>query len=253
MNATPSTLDLLITNSTIPFNNLAVIDKLISDHKPILCQLNTSTVRVINNTYRYDLADWTKFRTNILGGNFMPTISTPDDIEESVTQLTEIICTARAETIPVSTHREKLYRIAPDTHNAIKYRNELTRKWQRCANAAEKSSIKSSINIISRLIKELIYRDRNSKWHEFMNKIDGNPKKLWRVSRSLRGKRGSTPNVVRHGDQKLITNDEKAEAFAEIFEKAHRITSDTTHPHDATVNRFTARFGNNGPHNEFPL
>lgn len=166
-------------------------------------------------------------------------------IDESISRLSDIILKAHDIAIPTSMYRNRHSRIAPDTLKAIKYKNYLNRKWQRCHDADAKNRLKSSVNIVGKLIEDLVTRDRTAKWSEFMNQIEDDSKKLWRVSRSIRGKRTAIPipNIIWHEGRKITTNDEKAESIASIFERAHIVTINATHPHDATVARFTNSFG----------
>lgn len=119
--------------------------------------------------------------------------------------------------------------------------------WQRSSDVMVRNRLKTAINITVKLIRDLVRRDRNARWTEFLSKIDEDPKKLWRVSRSLRGKRGNIPNVLWHENVKLITGNDKAEALASVFEKSHLVTGNMVHPHDLRVARFTEKFGRKGP------
>lgn len=250
--ATPSTIDILISNSSLPIADFRAVDKLISDHRPIACQLDARHQKVTTKSFRYDLANWKKYRTFIQRADLSLNTDSTDNIDASVNHLSDIIRQARDVATPTATHRDALLRIAPDTLNAIKYKYKLNRLWQRCQVEADKTALRSAANIAAKLVKDLVRRDRNAKWSRFMHQIDGSSKKLWRVSRSLRGKRGTTPNILWHNDNKLITNGEKANAFAAIFETAHGVTANFTHPHDAKVERFTTRFRQNGPYSSFP-
>lgn len=250
--STPSTIDLLISNTTLPIMNFWTIDRHISDHCPVLCQIKIKHSQVITNSYRYDLADWNKYRALITRENFIPSSGTTDEIDQSIESFTATIKRARDKTVPKSIHREKLFRIAPDTLNAIKYKYKLSRLWKKCTDATMKTAYKTAVNISAKMVRDLVARDRNARWTEFVNQMDGSAKKLWRVSRSLRGKRGTTPTVLWHEDNKLITNGEKANALATIFERAHGITTGNVHPHDAVIEHFTGRFRRRGPYTNFP-
>lgn len=250
--ATPSTIDLFITNSTCPVVNIGTLDYPISDHYPVLCQLNLSPTKVIEKTFRYDLADWKKFRENIVESAFLPNTDSGPAIDDSIAKLTEIILRARDTAVPRAIHRDFINKIAPDTLAAIRHKYNLTRQWQRSSDATDRARLKTAVNIIGKLVKDLVKRDRNKRWTSFLTRIDNSPKKLWRISRSLRGKRGNVPNILWHENAKLTTNIDKAEAIASVFEKSHLVTSNTVHPHDAKVSRFTEQFGRRGPFHDFP-
>lgn len=249
---TPSTIDVLITNTTCQIDNIYALDTAISDHCPVLCKLKITANRVINKSLRYNLADWEKFRVCIEESDFIPSTETGPDIDTSIDVLSNIILHARDTSIPSIIHRDRFNKIAPDTWHAIKYKNKLNRLWQRSTDDATRARLKTAVNIVSNLIGDLVRRDRNARCTKFLEKMDENPKKLWKVSRSLRGKRGAIPTTLAHENSKLTTNDEKAEALATVFGKSHLETGDLTHPHDAKVARFTGRFSRDDPSLDFP-
>lgn len=120
--ATPSTIDLLITNSSIPIENLCTLDKHISDHSPILCQLCTSTREAPTRSFNYRTADWDKYRNLIeehvdLSGH----LNSRAEIDASIELFTEMILNARDSSVPKRPFRERLFQIARDTLSAIRY------------------------------------------------------------------------------------------------------------------------------------
>lgn len=250
--ATPSTIDLLLTNTSCIVANVYSMNTLLSDHCPVICKLKVTTEKVIESSFRYDLADWDKYRECIEICNFIPSTESSTDIDESIKGLSNIITNARQMSVPSNTHVNRFFRIAPDTRNAIKYKNNLNRQWQRTADAAHKARIKTAVNIVGKLIRDLVKRDRNARWTDFLSTVDENPKKLWRVSRSLRGRRGNIPNILVHEGTRLTTDSNKAEALASVFEKSHLVTGNSVHPHDAKVARFSQSFKRRGPFSEFP-
>lgn len=121
--ATPSTIDLLLTNATCPIVNVSSM----SDHCPVLCQLAINVNKEIETSFRYDYADWEKFRESIEECTFLPTTDSGPAIDDSISKLSAIILDARDAAVPTASHRGRLNRIAPDTRNAIRYKNKLYR------------------------------------------------------------------------------------------------------------------------------
>lgn len=80
------------------------------------------------------------------------------------------------------------------------------------------------MNIAGKLVKDLVARDRNVSWQDFMERVDNDPRKMWKVSRSIRGKRATIPSALWYNDIKIVSDTEKAERFASIFERAHTTT-----------------------------
>lgn len=245
---TPSTIDLLLTNSTAPINGLCSLDNYgMSDHRPIYCQLPCTFEISPRVLHRYDGTNWDGYREFIDNRSFAAALDTPADIDDTISRLTAIIMAARDSHTPTATFRERSARLAPDTIRAIRYKNKLIRNWQRCADPAAKIRFKTASNIVGKLIDDLVRRDRNSNWQTMLEKLDTGSKKYWRISRSLRGKCAGAPSSLRYNGNLISTNDERADAFATIFERAHTTTLNSTHPHDRKVARFIRNEPRIGP------
>lgn len=194
--STPSTIDLLLANTITPINSFCTLDNfLISDHCPIFCQLDCTFKTLPRPSFQYDRTNWPEYRRFIEDKNFTAVCDTPDEINESIAHLTDILITAR-ETIPTVNYRDKATRLAPDTLRAIRYKNKLIRNWQRCTDPVNKNIFKSASNIAGKLVKDLVRRDRNTNWRSMLENLESGGKKFWRISRSLRGKQMSTPSTL---------------------------------------------------------
>lgn len=241
--ATPSTIDLAITNTILVADSPTALDDwLISDHCPILYKLNTSTSQVEETRFNYMNANWEEYRNVLISDIPYSCISTRSEIDQAIDRLTSSMVNARNASIPKAKTGNQINAIAADTKNAIIYKNRLNRQWQRCNIPSVKCGLKTAVNIAGKLVKDLTARDRNANWHKFLKKVDRDPKKLWRVSKSLRGKRSPLPPSLWHNNTKITTDQDKADALAEIFEKSHTITLNNTHPHDAKVLNFITKF-----------
>lgn len=103
-----------------------------------------------------------------------------------------------------------------------------------------------------KLISELASRDRNNNWKELTKNLTNNPKKFWRITKSLRDKNTNVPSTIIANDQKLSTNVDKAEALACVFEKAHQITLNQSSPYEAKVNNYMNKIRNrNSPNLQY--
>lgn len=251
--ATPSTIDLALTNSTLPIDTfVALEDWLLSDHCPILCKLITAVPQLKTTKFNYLKANWPAYKRS------MDLLAPPNNplsaagIEQAIEDFTAHIITARNSSVPSSLQTDKICQIAQDTTNAIKFKNNLNRRWQRCTDLHTKKQLKTAVNIASKLVKELVSRDRNNNWQAFLSQADNNPRKMWRASRAMRGKRAAIPSTIWQDNTKIVSDASKAEAIASIFEKAHTTTLHQTHPHDAKVNNFINKFDNRGPFTEAP-
>lgn len=236
--STPSTIDLLLANTVSPINSFCTLDNfLVSDHCPIFCQLDCAFSTLSKPSFQYERADWTAYQ-QFFGDNLLTaSCDTPVEIEESISRFSNIITASREAAIPTVVYRDRTTRLASDTICAIRYKNKLTRNWQRCMDPVNKGILKSAINIAGKLVKDLVRRDRNSNWRSMLEQLGPGSKKFWRISRSLRGKRVSAPGTLRHGNDIIITSLDRAEAFASVFEKSHTTTLNDVHPHDRIVHR----------------
>lgn len=241
--ATPSVIDLLLTNLSTPIHDVKVLaDQLSSDHRPVLCRIEGNTVRQTKKCFNYKFANWRRYAQIITNGVSNVTPQSTTDIDAILQRLTTLILDARRQSIPLFTPNCTALRLAPDTISAISYKNSLTRQWQRCTNDVSKRKIKSEINIINILIRELSTRDRNNNWQDLMRNINTDKKKYWKISRSLRGKNECLPNILLDNNTNVVTNVDKAEALAGVFEKSHVLTINQTHTHDQKVHRFIREF-----------
>lgn len=245
---TPSTIDLLLTNAVSPISSPCALDHfLISDHCPIYCQMDCTYSILSRPAFQYDRANWTEYRHFI--EERLPNVScnTPNEIDATIDTLSTLMISARDTFVPTINYRDRASRLATDTIQAIRYKNKLIRNWQRSSDPAEKGRFKTAANIAGKMVNDLVRRDRNLNWRTFLDQLGPGSKKFWKLSRSLRGKQPSAPSTLRHGDNTVITNGDKAEAFASIFERSHTITLNDTHPHDRTVLRAVARMDRTDP------
>lgn len=223
----------------------------LSDQCPVICKLDTIISLVNAVTFDYIHADWKKYGRVIEQSILPDQFASCFEIEDSIELFTSILLEARDHSTPKSLCRDQLNRVAPDTISAIKYKNSLNRQWQRCSDNVTKGRLKPAVNIAGKLVEDLVARDLNVHWKRIIKKIDNDPRKMWRVSRSIRGKRAKIPSALWHNGVKIVSDSEKAESFAKKFEGAHTTTLHSIHPHDAKVHSFTTKFGAGGPYTDF--
>lgn len=223
--ATPSTIDLLITNSHVDIDNIRTSDVLFSDHCAIICDINNTPAISTQTKFNYKKANWLRFQHLIeLGLNGINLPLNKHQIDSAISNFTSVLLNARAISVPVCEPRSQPTQLAPDTLAAIRDKNSLARRWRRCNNLTEKRQLKSSINCANKLIAELVIRDKNLKWEKFTNSLSSNRPRFWKISKSLRGKNGAMPDTIIANNIKLSANDSKAEALANVFAKSHTLT-----------------------------
>lgn len=241
--ATPSTIDILLTNLSEHVGTPVTLNhQLSSDHFPVLTRINGGYEVTRRIQYQYFRANWQEFQHHIIDEDFNPPLNTTHEVDSSIVSLTRMLTEARDAAIPTTIRRDTATRIATDTLRAIKYKNKLVRNWQRCTDATIKNSYKTAVNIAGRLIKELVRRDRNANWSSLLERLEPDSKRFWRITKSLRGGNTFMPSKLRHEGGLFYTDTEKADALATMFERAHSITLNDVHPQDATVSGFIDRF-----------
>lgn len=242
---TPSTIDILLSNSTLYISPLnAHCDQLMSDHTPVTCiidavTLDESPIKLPN----YKLADWKKFREHInnkidLNNDFTINDASPELINNAINKLCSTIIEAKTIAVPLAVKKNKFLQISKTTIACIKTRNAIKRKWQRCNEPNMKAAYKSSLNQINKLINENVNLDRNNNWNNMISNLETGDKKFWRISKGIRGKYSKNIGKLQLNNTELTTNEQKANAIADTFEKAHNLTVDLQHSIDTKVNRF---------------
>lgn len=86
----------------------------------------------------------TFFRTHIREANQVTTTESANEIDNAIEHITTTIIIA---TMPSTTHRDRCTRTAPDTLNAIRYRNGLNRQWQRYHDVAHKATQPAQLTV----------------------------------------------------------------------------------------------------------
>lgn len=96
----------------------------------------------------------------------------------------------------------------------IKEKNIARRLWMR----TKKQEYKSKWNHLRRVIKKELDEFTLSQYKNYVDNLDQKDQSLWKATRRLLNKHQEVPSLVENGE--FITSDkEKAEAFAEYFEK----------------------------------
>lgn len=140
---TPSTIDLLLSNSNFTFDLTTYNECTLSDHLPIICSISSNTKRNHNKIFDYKNADWHKYR-QIINNNIalMSLPSTTIEIENSINIFSNLIIYARSRCVPVRRVNQKT-NLSPATLLLIRRKNALRRQWQRARSEQTKTTIKT--------------------------------------------------------------------------------------------------------------
>lgn len=142
--STRSTIDILVSSSSLDIENIHTSEDIGSDHCAVICDINLSIIHQTRTRLNYRKANWTRYRNIIIEG--MKDIVIPHSkplVDITISQLADLITTARDASIPSITLNPNPNKPATDTINTIREKNCLLRRWRRCTNPHEKERLKS--------------------------------------------------------------------------------------------------------------
>lgn len=230
----PSTIDLLISNVNFAFDLISNDDLMLSDHTPIICKYGTA-LRTERKTYDYSRANWQTFRRIINTEiNAISNFESPAEIDIAINKFTELITTAKAASIPI---RSNNYRstISQSTQQLIQIKNAQRRRYQRMSPGFDKLRAKCELNVLHHRIKQAIINDHNHFMSKQLRGIKRGSKKLWNLAKKARGKCDDHTNKIKIIGQPSVSDIDKANCLAKIFEKSHSLTAAFTHENDINV------------------
>lgn len=221
----PSTIDLMITNSLLPYSDLWC-EYLGSDHDAVLTDIQLTTPSISNNEKyirAYGQTNWKEYQRRVMSrlpGDQMDldSITTIEQIDEKVEQLTNAIMEAQDECVPLVLPSQYRLELTSSLDQLITDRRGARREWYRTRNPL----LKYEINALTSLIREGTQALRNENWSRRLQDLptDDNRKSLWRIAKFLKNKNRGMP-ALKDGDSILLTSEEKAEALANKFSEFH--------------------------------
>lgn len=236
--ATPSTIDLLLTNSHITFDLLAYTEHLSSDHAPIVCKLlgKTSTAE-ITPKFNFQRANWTKYQSFInrhLSSNQI--IDTIPTIDSEIEHISTTIISAQQHSIPIKQFHSNHTKITHHTKNLIRDKNIMKRQWQRCNDLQTKRRLKTEINRMQREISHQLKLAEDLAWNKLLCRFQKGSKHFWDLAKKAKGNRKPTIDKLKVNSIPVTDDTAKANLLANVFKDAHTITTNYSHPNDEIVN-----------------
>lgn len=239
---TPSTIDLLLSNVNFAFDLSTHTDQMSSDHVPVICSMFGNVNTVNKKHFDYSKADWRKYRCIIDHSinNLLPPTSI-NDIDSMTGNFTNIILNAREKCVPTKKINHKP-QIAEFTKQLIAVKNTIQRQVHRTQCPIVKRKLKRIVNKYQKKISELIEIEHNQQWHSKLQSITKGNKKLWNLTRKLKGKTDSTVSKIKINGMPSTDDDDRANCLAKTFQKSHTITSAYTHENDTVVKQTIQSF-----------
>lgn len=234
----PSTIDLVLTNGLHTHSQPKVSHcSPDSDHLGVGFEILSTEQNLIPDHYvpLYKNANWDKFRDLIECSIDLESVSLDDvvtttQVDDFVSNFTEILINARNETVPMVKPNFKYKEISPEILELIAKKTLLRRRWRyyRC------SHMKNELNSLSRQIKFLINRQDNQEKSNLLKKLTPANKNVWKVARALKSVVKYTPPLIDEG-KTFSSNSEKCELLAKQFQKSHSLTRENPSRMDSLV------------------
>lgn len=244
-NRSPSTIDFLLTNTSMNLTDFYTLDNEISsDHIPIFCNLYCTNITEYKRIFHdYKNANWNTYRSHIDRATTNDQIlNCPRRVDSEIDKTIHSFIQARDAAIPTKLENTH-FQIDDATSEAITHRNCIRRLYQR-ASTPEKPQLKLILNQLNRLIKRRIIATRNNKWNNLLKNMKPGDKKFWAASKNLRGKTNSFTTKLIVNNTTVITPEEKANALADEFQKSHQLTSHMRNPIDRKVKQSVTKLKN---------
>lgn len=244
----PSTIDLLLTNSSASFTDLETHPFVLnSDHIPISFYINEQVTENITFLPDYNRADWVLFRRALeVRMNTTPSLNvnlTLSNVDNTVHEFTGVLKEICEEIIPHKRVNTNVRQVSDLCRKIIATRNKYRRRFQRCTDPGMKTTVGAIIRELNKLITFHINNDRNRQFQNMLSKLPSGNKKFWRLTKFVKGGNKSI-GTLEIDNCPIIDNTEKANAIAEHFSNAHLTTVNMKGPIDDKVNSLINRINN---------
>lgn len=224
-NRLPSTLDIVITDGRRSMTEPKCED-LSSDHRAVSFRINLNERAEYSNPRLapcYKKANWDLYRFRVvqsLGTREIDLndINTTDQVDRMVDRLTAIVKEAENVAVPLCRPDPYFIEITPEIRELLRMSRAARRRWQRTRDSFHLREARFFSKRASALINGL----RNQNWSHKLENLEerGDRKNLWQVTRFCKNKAREIP-PLKAGGSTYISAMEKAELFADVFEKFH--------------------------------
>lgn len=206
----PSTIDIVITNNFHNISPIITTNTLTSDHLPIEFNIDIRNIQKTKHKqiYRYDRADWTKFKqflNNKIQLDEIP-LNNTTDIDFKINFLTKSIHEAIEVAIPKTSIQDKNTQFSSHLQGLISDRNRTRRQWQRNRDP----NLKSILNYLNREIHKESFYMRNKVFSSKIEKLEPGSNSFWKTTKMLKSKLNRTsPLRDKVTNQLLLTDSGK--------------------------------------------
>lgn len=217
-----STIDLLITNGLIRCSRPFVRNIFTSDHVPVFVTIH-SGAQQSDETIRpnYFRTNWKKYRDIFdnhlyqLAINFRSVVSSTDDIDNAIRQMTDATATALKDSVPLERPSRNGTFLTDEIRRDIQRRNYFKRRWLRTHRIEDKAQY-NALNRDIRTQIAILNKNRMSK--ELLDCKPGD-NRLYKIIKNR--KRKKIPPLVDNSKPRLHNDCDKAMALASHFRQMH--------------------------------
>lgn len=235
--ATPSSIDLMVTNAHNSFDLFAFPDQLSSDHSPIVCKVyGRKTLIEKAPKFIFKQANWNKYHDYInrhLSTNQL--FDNTAEIDAEIEHISSVIKAAQQQCISVQQTRLNKINISQNTKSLIREKNMLKRQWQRCTNDRLKQQLKINLNQIQRQLAVQIKMENDNAWNKLLIQFQKGSKHIWNLAKKSKGNNKSPIEKIKVNSISVTDDKVKANLLANVFKQSHTITSNYNHPNDIVV------------------
>lgn len=230
-NKSSSTIDLALSKNVYVSEYPKSLKIMSSDHNPVLIQIQIAGKFVFEDKifYNYKKADWLKYE-NFLNENVMHNvvINTPEEIDEHIGKLTDLINDAIEVAVPKS--KPFANDIPSFILDKIKYKNSVRRHWQKSKQSyLPNLALKTQLNLLSREIEELLFRHRNNNWRNTLNGFRAYDKNMYSLIKRVTTKNQPLQPLIIN-DEVIYNPQDKANIIAKTFKNIHKQNENMGNP-----------------------
>lgn len=217
-----------------------------SGHKPIIFSLPIEAESKPPSprlTFNFKAANWSKFRTNLDKHlKCWPNVqsSNLDNIEEYSIFITNSLVKATNKSIPINKHRTATFTVSEATKRLIKLKHQSYRRWKKTVEQEDKQRYYN----YKLLLTNSLRNDRRSYLKQLMSSLCQKrmySDDVWLTVRKFHNKRikQTYSGVMNYNNKTATTNVEKANLFAEYFEKEVYFEAEDVEPYHSHITHQT--------------
>lgn len=200
----------LIQNIKMDFA-VTTIEELTSDHFPVLLTIDDTPQDKPTLT---EIVDWKQYRESFSITQSAVSLESPRQIEDEARNLENCIKTSLNRATSKIATNHPTFKLPQHILHEIKEKNKLRKEYYHTLDPDQKRKL----NALQTQIKNLLQEYRNDQWRKKVESIDEDPAEMWKTIKSLR-REPTQKTTLKSGHQHLISNVDKAEAYADLLEK----------------------------------